>query len=81
MGWHIDKIEKGVLGESSKILEEVLELIDTEKQNLPIISLWELTDVIGAIEAYLYKHHPSITINDLLNHSRKNSQMFKEGVR
>lgn len=81
MGFHINPIEKGILGTSSKILEEVQELIDAENQNLKILALWELSDIIGAIQLYLEERYPTITIYDLIKMAEKNSDMFKEGVR
>lgn len=81
MGWHLRRIDKGILGNASKILEECEEFLDAEDQKLPILVLWELSDVIGAIEAYLKKFHPSIKIEDLIAHAKKNSEMFRTGVR
>lgn len=81
MGFHIKNIEKGILGDSSKILEEINELIDAENQDLKILVLWELSDVIGAINLYLLKHFPGISLQDLIKMSIKNSELFKEGVR
>lgn len=80
-GWHLRHIQKGILGNSSKILEEVEEFLDAEGQKLPILALWELSDILGAIHAYLRKFHPSITLEDLIAHSKKNSEMFEKGFR
>ena len=80
-GWHLTEITKGNLGAPSKILEECEEFLDACDQELPILILWELSDLIGAIDAYLKQFHPSISIEDLINHAKKNSQMFKDGVR
>ena len=50
MGYHLEKIEKGVLGEPSKIAEEVAELADAMKQGNRILAMVELSDVYGALE-------------------------------
>lgn len=80
-GYHITQIPKGVIGSSSKILEEVLELIDAEKQDCKIMSLIELTDLVGAIKAYLEKHAPNITLKDLETMSNITVRAFKNGFR
>lgn len=64
-GYHITKISRGILGESSKIQEELDELIDAEKQENKILALCELADIIGSIDAYINKNYTNITIQDL----------------
>lgn len=51
-GYHLAKIDRGVLGKSSKIVEEVQELLDAEAQGNRIMALCELSDIYGALEAY-----------------------------
>lgn len=80
-GYHLNKIEKGVLGESSKIMEEVLELQDAEKQDVKIMALIELSDMVGAIQMYLNKHYPDITLNDLIAMSNVTKRAFESGHR
>lgn len=64
-GYHIDIIKKGEIGKSSKILEEVMELIDAEKQGCKVMMLVELSDMIGAINHYLEKNDLHVEIDDL----------------
>jgi len=80
-GYHLTDIKKGVLGESSKILEEALELIDAEQQACKIMSLVELSDLIGAIEKYLEKYFPDISIDDLKKMSSITRRAFELGER
>lgn len=81
MTYHLDKIEKGVYGELSKIQEEILEALDADKQNCDVMVLVELSDTIGAIEAYLEKHHPTITLDSLIKMSNITKRAFKSGQR
>jgi hypothetical protein len=81
MGYHIKKIKKGQIGEASKILEEVHELIDSEQQDCKIMALVELSDIYGAVELYLKKHHPNISMNDLKKMSDITQRAFKTGAR
>jgi hypothetical protein len=80
-GYHVTEIPKGTIGTSSKILEEVLELIDAEKQGCKIMGLIELTDLIGAIKAYLEKNARDITLADLESMSNITVRAFKNGFR
>jgi phosphoribosyl-ATP pyrophosphohydrolase len=80
-GYHITVIKKGVLGESSKILEEVEELIDAEKQESKLMALIELADVIGAVESYLEKKKYGMTIDDLIKMSHITKRAFVNGHR
>jgi len=80
-GYHLTDIEKGKLGESSKILEEVMELIDAEQQAVKIMALVELSDLVGAIEAYLENHHPGTTLDDLKKMSQVTKRAFQVGER
>ena len=81
MTYHLDKIEKGVYGELSKVQEEILEALDADKQNCDVMVLVELSDTIGAIEAYLEKHHPTITLDSLIQMSNITKRAFKSGQR
>lgn len=80
MGYHKVKIEKGIVGDFSKIKEEYCELHDAYVQGDKILQLCELTDLIGAIEAYTTKNF-NITIDDLKKFSDKTKSAFIEGVR
>lgn len=80
MGYHVNEIEKGVLGEFSKIKEEFLELEDGFKQNCKVLMICELTDLIGAIEEFSTKHF-NLNITDLRQFSDLTKKAFKEGDR
>ena len=77
----MNEIPKGVLGESSKIMEEVLELQDAENQECKIMAQVELSDLIGAIALYLERHHPSTSIDDLILMSKITRRAFENGRR
>jgi phosphoribosyl-ATP pyrophosphohydrolase len=80
-GYHVSEIPKGTLGDSSKILEEVLELIDAEKQESKVMALVELSDLVGAIRAYLAKHASNISLRDLETMSAITKRAFDNGHR
>lgn len=80
-GYHSRPIEKGVLGEPSKIKEECDELLDACSQGSRVMALVELSDMVGAINAYLEKHHPGTTIDDLLIFSHITERAFRNGRR
>lgn len=80
-GYHLTKIKKGTLGEPSKIREECDEFIDATIQGVDVMALVELSDMIGAIVAYLEKYHPSVTVNDLIKMSTVTKRAFKNGNR
>lgn len=80
-GYHLTAITKGVLGEISKIEEEVAELIDARQQGVKVMELVELSDLIGAIEAYLDQRHPGTTLTDLIAMSEVTKRAFRNGRR
>lgn len=80
MGYHINKIEKGELGHFSKIEEEFDELVDAYQQSNPVLELVELSDLIGAIEAYSINHY-DIDLSDLIMMTRTTQSAFKDGTR
>ncbi len=79
MGYHKKEITKGVLGQFSKIKEEFEELEDAVEQKDSILTLCELSDMIGAIEEYLKRWN--MDLNTLKNFSDKTKSAFKEGKR
>lgn len=80
-GYHIRKIPKGVLGLSSKIREEFEEFIDAEKQGVKVMTLVELSDLVGAIEAYLANKFPGVSLGDLHQMAEVTRRAFNNGVR
>lgn len=51
-GYHLASIPKGKLGELSKIQEEAAEVRDAYQQGAQLMVLVELSDLIGAIQAF-----------------------------
>jgi len=80
-GYHLTEIPRGLFGDSSKILEEALELKDAELQGAKIMALIELSDLYGAMQGYLEKHHPNTTMEDLAKMSAITQRAFKNGHR
>jgi hypothetical protein len=80
MGYNIKKIKKGQLGHFSKIQEEFDELSDAYDQGNPVLELVELSDLIGAIEAYTLNHY-DIELCDLIKMTRCTQSAFIEGKR
>lgn len=79
MGYHIKKIDKGVLGEFSKIREEFLEAEDAIEQGNKVMLLVELCDMIGAIEAFVSGYN--ISLEDLLKMKDATKRAFLDGSR
>jgi phosphoribosyl-ATP pyrophosphohydrolase len=79
MGFHKKLIQRGELGEISKVIEEAKEFEDAMEQNLKILAMWELSDIYGALELVAEKFH--LTMEDLKNMSEKNKELFKSNER
>lgn len=80
-GYHLSAIPRGEIGYSSKILEEVLELMDAEKQGSKVMALIELSDIVGAIQAYLKVQAKGFTFKDLEAMSEITRRAFENGHR
>lgn len=80
-GYHVTDIPRGVYGEPSKVLEEAFEFIDATKQKSHVMAILELSDLIGAIQAWLMLYHPSVSIDDLVTMSQITSRAFEAGER
>jgi hypothetical protein len=80
-GYHLKAIPRGEVGELSKIYEEILEALDADAQGSSVMTLVELADMVGALKAYLAKHHPSLTLEDLENFSSITARAFTSGRR
>lgn len=80
-GYHVTPITKGILGESSKLREEIEELIDAEKQGCKVMALLELADLVGAIDMYLEKNAPTFSVEDLIKMSKITKRAFVHGHR
>ena len=79
MGYHIRKIEKGTLGEFSKIQEEFEELLDGHEQQNKLLELCEMADLLGSIEAYIKRYN--LTLPDLIAMMERTKQAFSDGDR
>lgn len=79
MGYHKKHIEKGVLGEVSKIREEFEELMDASEQNNPILEICELCDLVGAIEAYANRFN--LKLSDIIKMKESTADAFRTGER
>jgi hypothetical protein len=80
-GYHLSVIPKGVLGETSKIAEELAELEDAVLQEDRILMLVELADMYGAIEHFLKRQLPGLTMADLAKFSATTRRAFENGRR
>ena len=80
-GYHLKPIEKGELGELSKVREELDEAVDAQEQGVSVMVLVELSDLVGAVEAYLAKHHPGTTLEDLQKMAAVTRRAFQSGRR
>lgn len=81
MGYHIAEIPRGTLGYSSKITEELAELIDAECQGSKVLALCELADMVGAIEMYLEKNFPGLAFDELVKMAHLTRRAFESGSR
>ncbi len=81
-GYHTKEIDKGILGEFSKIEEEFEELKDAYLQHDNIMVLCECSDLIGAIRHYVENlTNHSISLCDLIEFNNKTERAFKSGKR
>lgn len=79
MGYHKIKIDKGTLGELSKIKEEFWELVDGHEQDNPVLEICELCDLIGAIEAYAKRWN--LSLDDLVKMKDATKAAFEDKTR
>jgi hypothetical protein len=80
-GYHRRDFPKGEYGELSKLYEEINEVKDSQEQGVSLMLLHELSDCIGAIQGFLEKHHPSLTLDDLIKMSDRTRAAFLLGDR
>ena len=72
-GYHIREIKKGIVGEFSKVAEEFLEFEDAVEQSSVVMALVELSDLVGAIEAFFAKREKQNFFNELLERVKNNN--------
>lgn len=80
MGYHKKEIPKGVYGFPCKIREEFEEFQDALDQGNSVMELIELSDMLGAIDAYT-KHTYGIDLNKLIIMKEATERAFKDGTR
>lgn len=80
-GYHLREIERGEIGEPSKIREELEEFLDAVDQQCAVMALVELSDLVGAIQMFLEKYHPGMSIKDLEIMSKITRRAFENGRR
>lgn len=80
-GYHVRNIEKADIGTAEKIREETEEFLDAVEQGVRLMALVELSDLVGAIEAYLEVEHPGFTLTDLCAMKDVTKRAFKNGHR
>lgn len=76
MAYHDTDIPKGVLGQFSKIMEEVLEMKDAIDRNAKVMVIAEMVDIIGALELYVEANYPCLTLADLVTMSQLTRQSY-----
>lgn len=81
MGYHLKKIKKGIIGEVSKIQEELDELKDALEQKNKVMALVELSDIILAMKLFLNKNFKGIKLRDIITMSEATDRAFKDGSR
>ena len=81
VGYHVTDIRRGEFGEASKVREETDEFLDALEQGVSLMALVELSDLYGAIEGYLKRHHPGVSMDDLRRMSDVTQRAFINGRR
>lgn len=79
--YHITPIIKGKAGEFSKIEEEFLEARDALLQENKVMLLVELSDLLGAVECYLEKNFPGVTLDHVVKQAKATNEVFRKGGR
>jgi hypothetical protein len=80
-GYHMRDIEKGKVGEPSKIIEEAYEILDAHEQGIKIMTQVEMSDLYGALDRYREKHHPNLTMGDIRAMYKVTRRAFDNGKR
>ena len=78
-GYHIAPIKKGVFGESSKMREELDELIDAESQGCKLMVMIEAADLYGALREFVERR--GYTMEDIVQLADITARAFKSGAR
>lgn len=75
--YHTKPINKGTLGEFSKVWEEYEELKDASNQNLVLMCLCELSDILGALCAVMPNMHITTDI-EIISHNTNEDCMLND---
>lgn len=78
-GYHLRKIKRGILGNVSKVREELEELEDAFEQGVKIMMFVEMADLYGALRALAATH--GLTMLDLERMSDVTARAFNNGHR
>jgi hypothetical protein len=73
------KQNRGVYGQFSKLEEEFAEMKEAYENSDSIALLTESSDFIGALEEFIEKQFPPLTLNDLILHSNNKKKAYAEG--
>ena len=73
--WHVKEIQKGELGQLSKVREELDEALDAEEQGQDLMLLFELSDIIGACGLVAAKY--GMNLDQLVKFSKLRSEVAK----
>lgn len=79
IGYHLKEINKGQLGNVSKLKEEIEEFEDALVQDCKLMAMVELSDIYGALEALAETYN--LTMQDLAIFSDITKRAFINGVR
>ncbi len=80
-GYHLRRIPRGELGELSKVQEELRELEDAMAQGSRIMAAVEVSDLLGALRAFMERHLPGVTLEDAVRFSNITRRAFENGHR
>lgn len=78
-GYHVTPIRRGVFGESSKIREELEELLDAEYQGCKLMVMVEAADLYGALKEFVERR--GYTMADIVKFSEITARAFSSGHR
>ena len=80
-GYHLSSIKKERYGSAEKLKEEVEELLDAVAQKNKIMTLVELSDIIGAMRGFLRESFPQISLDDVIKMNDATERAFNSGLR
>ncbi len=80
-GYHLRRIPRGELGELSKVQEELRELEDAMAQGSRIMAAVEVSDLVGALRAFMERHLPGLTLEDAVRFNNITRRAFENGHR